>query len=230
MITLACIGMRVEGNIGAIARVMKNFGVIDLLLIDSPVDHLAKTAMDRACHAQDVLKNARKADLSALQEFDYVIGTTAQLGGNTNFPRQPLTPRQLGEKITVGQKICIVLGREDSGLHNHEIELCDVIVSIPSSPKYKTLNISHACGIILYELFLALQGETSTSHIEYASKVDIDHAKKLAEEVIETIEFTTEDKKETQNVLWNKIISKSFLTKRESFALMGFFKKLLKRR
>jgi tRNA/rRNA methyltransferase len=230
MITLACIGMRVEGNIGAIARVMKNFGVVDLLLIDSPVDHLSKTAMDRASHAQDVLRNIKKDNLDALKAFDYVIGTTAKLGGNYNFSRLPLTPKQLGEKVRPEQNICLVLGREDSGLRNNEIELCDVVVSIPSSKDYKTLNISHACGIILYELFQALQIENTTSYIEYASKKDIDTTKKLAGEVIDTIEFTTDDKKETQNVLWDKLIGKSFLTKRESFALMGFFKKLLKRR
>ena len=67
---------------------------------------------------------------------------------------RPMTPRELSEVLaqqagTVG----IVFGREGTGLNDHELSLCDAIVTIPASVAYQTLNLSHAAAIMFYELF-----------------------------------------------------------------------------
>lgn len=244
-ITITCIGIKEEGNLGAIARAMKNFGVSDLLLIGCPVNHLSKTSLDRASHAKEILQNARKSNnINCLREFDYVIGTTAKLGTFYNIPRVPLTPKQLGEKLSglsvalpvskSNLRIAVVLGREDHGLSNEEIALCDFVVSIPASKNYPILNVSHACSIMLYEIFQAVncKRKADASHVSvvYASKKEKEHALKLAGEIMGKLKFSTPEKKETQKKLWRKLIGKSFMTKKEATSLMGFFKKILKRR
>ncbi len=232
-ISIACIGIQNEGNLGAIARVMKNFGAEELILINSSIDHRSKTALDRASHAADILKNARcETGFAVLKKYDLIIGTTAKVGTAYNILRLPSTPRQLHEQLKKNpkNKIIVVLGREDHGLSNEELALCDLVVSIPASKTYSIMNISHACAIVLYELFTARADQTSLSHVTPASRLEHEHALLLAHRSIGALSFSTDAKKRTQEKLWKKIIFKSFLTKREAGALMGFFKKILRQR
>ncbi len=231
-LSLACIGLQNEGNLGAVARVMKNFGAEELLLIDTKIHPLTKPALDRASHAADILKNACTRDISVFKNYDLVVGTTAKVGTAYNIPRLPLTPQQLHEKVmkTQPKKILVVLGREDHGLSNKELVLCDVVVSIPVSKKYPVMNISHAAAIVLYELFTALNEQNSVSHLTTASKSELAQTLKLANEAVAGLAFPTDIKKRTQERLWKKLVYKSFLTKREAFVLMGFFKRVVKKR
>lgn len=233
MLSLCLIGIQNEGNLGAIARVMKNFGAEELILIDTKINPLSKTALDRASHAADILKNARReTGFGVFKSYDLIIGTTANIGGIYNIPRLPLTPRQLGEQLRSHPKknLLLVLGREDRGLSNDELARCDVLVSIPASKTYPVMNVSHAAAVVLYEFFGAMSEQTSVSHITSASHKELEQTLKLANESIAALSFHTDIKTRTQERLWKKIIFKSFLTKRETFALMGFFKKLLKQR
>ena len=98
MIDIVLIQPKTPGNIGAIARVMKNFGFANLILInpDCEIDFDAKS---RAKHAKDILENARVENFDFLNIYDYKIGTTARLGSDYNIPRSPLTPTELSKKI-----------------------------------------------------------------------------------------------------------------------------------
>ncbi len=213
------------GNIGAIARVMSNFGFENLVLINPQCDHLCEEAQGRAKHARNVLKKAKIIQIDALKKYHTVIGTTSQLGTDYNIPRSPLSPMQLAEIIPQSKKdIGILFGREGIGLKNNEIELCDFVVTIPTSKKYPTMNLSHSVAVICYELFKAQ--ENITSHIRFASDVDKKQIMKMVDAQISKMKFSTPAKKETQEKIWKRIVAKSFLTKREAFALMGFFRKL----
>ena len=147
---------RFEESIGFVARAMKNFGLTSLRLV-KPVTDFGHNGRMRGGHAQDVLDSTTVHESlpKALDGVDLSIGTTAQRArSSANLLRRPMTPRELSEVLaqqagTVG----IILGREGTGLNNHELSLCDAIVTIPSSEAYKTLNLSHAAAIIFYELF-----------------------------------------------------------------------------
>jgi tRNA/rRNA methyltransferase len=232
-VTLVCVGIEHEGNAGAVARCMKNFGVEDLILVDPQIDHCSITSLVRATHAEDILKNARlEKNLEFLKEFDHVIGTTARLGTDYNVPRLSLTPKQLVSKLESckGQKVALVIGREGTGLHNEELAYCDFTVSIPTSSEHRSLNISHACTVLLYELFPLQEKKAITDHIRLASRDNKDQILTLLDEALEFLNFITPDKKETQRKVWKNIFNKSFLTKREAFAVMGFFKRVLGKR
>ena len=140
-------------NIGAVARIMKNFGFKKLVLVN-PKCNINEDSHNLAKNAQDVLNNAKIAN--SIEGFDYVIGTTAIIGNDYNIPRTPLSPKELAEKLSqVKEKqIALLFGRESAGLSNEEIKDCDFIVNIPSANDYTTLNLSHAVGVLLYEIFI----------------------------------------------------------------------------
>jgi tRNA/rRNA methyltransferase len=223
MIHIILIEPEHSGNLGAVARVMKNFGFTRLVLID-PKTEITEETRRRAKHAQDILRKTLITDSSFLDGLDTLIGTTGKLGTDYNMYRSALTPKEL-PKFLKGN-VGIIFGRESSGLSNDEIKRCDFMVTIPASKRYPTLNISHALAIVLYELFQQQPKQKSNSHLRYATRKDKDVLLHYIDETIASLSFSTQAKRLTQKTAWKRIIGKSVLTKREAFTLMGFFRKI----
>ena len=163
------------GNIGATARAMKNMTLSDLALVSpqkyTEADGETKgkgKAYARASGATDVLYDATIYNTlsEAIADCDLVIGASARLRAIT-WPE--LNPREMAEKIfSVNQldtdsaeiksesynKVAIVFGREDSGLNNDEMDLCQYLVHIPANAEYTSLNIAAAVQVICYELHM----------------------------------------------------------------------------
>jgi len=227
MISIVIIEPETSGNIGSIARVMSNFDAKELILIN-PKCKIDSDSRRFAKNAQSVLENARIADIKTLKEFDYLIATTSKLGTDYNIPKTPMTPEQLGEKLSEikGKKVALVLGRESDGLHNDEIQMCDFIVTIPASKKYDSLNISHALTILLYEIKKKeLSGEMLKRYTPISAK-EKEQIMKMLDAAMSGMDFREESKMETQRAVWKRMISKSFMTRREAYALMGFLRKV----
>lgn len=214
------------GNIGATARVMSNFGFNGLYLVDPETDHLSRESLDRATHSKEILKKARIISKDDLQKFAYLIATTSKLGTDYNINRSPISPEKLAELLKDKHgEIGIVFGPEDKGLSNEEIKRCDFVVSIPTYKRCSTMNLSHSVTVLLYELFKKTNKQ-KIGIIKQASKNTKDTLLKLIFNKLEDIEFSTKEKRETQKIIWKRLIGKSFLTEREAFALFGFFKKI----
>ncbi len=228
MISVVLIEPENEGNIGAIARVMANFEIKELLFINPRCDPKGIDAKIRSKHGLAVLERSKAISWAELQRFDYLIATTSKIGDDYNIPRSPITPEELAEKAVSakGRKIAIIFGRESSGLSNEEIGRCDFVVTIPSSRRYSALNISHSVTIILYEIFKKAGKSTAQEKITPISKAEKDQMMKMLKEKIDNMSFSTPEKKKTQMLVWKRMISKAFLTKREAYAIMGFFKKI----
>jgi len=225
MISIVLIEPKTQGNIGAVARVMANFGFKDLILVNPKCKHLGKEALKRAKHAKQVLKKSRVVkSFNYLKKFDLVVGTTAITGNDYNISRVPLSPEESSKRIVKFKgSVALVFGRESSGLSNDEIQNCDFTVTINTSNDYSTMNISHSVVVLLYELFkLGVQSKK----ISIGSSKDKRALIKEIQSLIKNLEFSTEEKRETQRKVWKRVIGKSFLTKRELYALFGFFKKL----
>ena len=225
MITVVLVEPENPGNIGAIARSMKNFDFNSLVLISPKTDHLCEEAKNRAKHAQEVLEKARVAGKEILEEFDYVIGTTSKIGKDYNMRRCPVNPEELASQVDVSKKIALLIGREGHGLYNDEIEKCDFVVAIPSSKEYPALNISHAVTIIIYELYKISGNKKIDEHIDSIGKEEKEQIEKMINAILDDMEFRTPEEKETQRILWKRLIGKSFMTNREAMALMGFLRK-----
>ncbi len=227
-LAVVLVGVEHPGNLGAVARAMKNFGVRDLVLVDPACSPQDAEAQDRAKWANDVLAAASIGSWELLKRFDLVVGTTGQLGSDYNLPRTPLTPGQLAERVAEADaetRVALVFGRESDGLRNEEIGRCDFTVSIPADAGYPTLNLSHAVAILLYELTKKEKGEELQKVFPLVKPAEKRQLKRLIDEALDSMDFPTADKRETQRVLWHRLVGKSFLSQREALALMGFLKR-----
>ena len=229
MISIILLGAENSGNIGAIARVMKNFGIKELILVDPKCDHLNKEALDRASHAADLLKKAKVLKKDYLENLDILVGTTAKLGTDYNIPRIPLTPQELAQKLnelSPKTKIGILFGRESRGLSNKEILMCDFTVTIPTFQEYPTMNVSHSVAVILYEIFRERLTQDIKSRFVPISQKEKEVILRKIENIMKKMQFSDPHRKITQRSMWKRLLGKSMLTKREAFALIGFLRKL----
>ncbi len=155
-IAVAVVGAETPGNVGTIARSMKNFGLSELYLVDPPELHPEGEAYGFAGHArEDVLPNARTVEFEYLRDSFYTIACTATTNQDgRNHVRYPfITPAELSDEIGgLDADVCIVFGRERVGLTNDELAKLDRICSIPASDEYPVLNLAQAATIVLYEL------------------------------------------------------------------------------
>ncbi len=144
---------RHDGNVGSVARAMKNFGFTDLWLV-RPC-RLGTAAKGMAVHAGDILRHARKTGRldDALAGARLVVGTTARDLPETAARGPLVEPRELRRIVeAAGGRVVLLFGPEDHGLRNPEMEKCDVVVRIPTDPGYPAMNLSHAAALLLYEL------------------------------------------------------------------------------
>ena len=164
-IDIIFLGAENEGNIGAIARAMKNFDLNNLILVN-PKAEIGDTARMMAMHGEDVLEKTQNVSSleEAIKDADFIIGTTAISGGDYNILRVNVPPEDIGNIVGLKGKICIMFGRESRGLSNDELDRCDSIITIPSSSKYPTLNVAQAATIVFYELFKAFQSHRQTKY------------------------------------------------------------------
>jgi tRNA (cytidine32/uridine32-2'-O)-methyltransferase len=141
------------GNIGAAARAMKAMGFYDLALV-APRCFPHPEATARAAGADDVLANARVYSSlgEAVADCHLVIGTSARW---RKIPWPCLTPRECAHLLKQegpAVQVAILFGRERTGLHNEELDLCHYQLSIPCNPSFSSLNVAAAVQVITYEL------------------------------------------------------------------------------
>ena len=226
MISVILIEPETPGNIGAICRVMANFDLDDLVIINPKCNIHDSECEKRAMHGLSILNSAKIAKQDIISTYDVVVGTTAKIGNDYNLPRTPMFPDDFAAKVNPKQKTAILIGRESQGLSNKEIELCDYIISIPASTKYPTLNISHACTIIFYELFKTKRKKQIAKKYAPITKLDKELLLQKLDSIFDEMTFATPDKKVTQKRFWKRFIAKADLNKRETQILFGFLGKV----
>ncbi|WP_017980972.1 TrmJ/YjtD family RNA methyltransferase [Methanocaldococcus villosus] len=215
-----------SGNVGSVARVMKNFDFEELRIVGSK-EIVNNEAYMMAMHAKDILDRAKfyKTFDDAIKDLDFIIATSGARGGDRNLKRVPITPKELAKKILeIKGKIGIVFGREDDGLRNEEIDKCDLLVSIPTSQKYPIMNLSHAVAVILYEIYSTkVENKFLDINIREASKEDKELLIKKFNEFIEKKDLP-EHKKELCKIIFKRLVNRAFISGKEAWALMNAFK------
>lgn len=152
-IRIVLVGTTHPGNIGAVARAMKNMGVSDLALV-SPRHFPHKDATARASGAVDVLANTRVFETlgEAVADCVYTVGASARSRA-INWPT--LEPRQCAAKLLEESQagpVAAVFGPEKYGLTNEHLDLCDALLTIPTNPDFSSLNLGMAVQVLTYEL------------------------------------------------------------------------------
>ena len=144
-----------SGNLGAVARAMKNFRCRELILVNPKADPLNDEAKARAMRGLSVLRKARvvKTLEEALAEVDLAVATSARTQDSMRILRSPLPVRDFVARHARTDSVYgLVFGCERIGLTNEQLKKCDLTITIPSDRRYPTLNLSHAVAIVLYEL------------------------------------------------------------------------------
>jgi len=212
-------------NLGAVARVLKNFGFTRLILADlGPVDFAGVNQM--AVQSQDVIASAQRATSleAALEGCVWVVGTTMR-----RLPGQrDLTPRQVAaeatERVQEGD-IALVFGEERIGLTNQDLLVCHDVSVIPTTDALRSLNLAQAVLVYVWELFNGVQAPQRPpaaraqqadyqrlelalrAHLQRGGFADPDRPRHGAKDLIQTLMragLTVEEAK-----LWEAVLRKS---------------------
>ncbi|MBN2332956.1 MAG: RNA methyltransferase [Deltaproteobacteria bacterium] len=176
-ISIVLVKPKLDENVGAVARAMKNFTAGNLILVAPQCDHLTEAARRRSCDAEEILEQACCfTDLAeALAPFPMVVGTTARLG---KYCQPVYTPADMAAKIAdLGAQIpvALVFGREDFGMDRETRRQCHYLSSIPVNPAFASLNLSQSVLLYCYELFREHGGGLATLPArDYATHAELE--------------------------------------------------------
>ncbi|MHC1604628.1 MAG: RNA methyltransferase [Candidatus Methanofastidiosia archaeon] len=216
------------GNIGSIARLMANFDIKGPLILVNPCK-ITDEAYMMACNAKSVLDNAFtvKEYREALELVDFSIATSREAGDEYNVNRIAVLPEDIAKSLDIDGNIGIVFGRESAGLTNREIEISDILVTLPSCEDYPTLNVSHAAAIIFYELFRHDKCN-GPFKLKKASRKEKEMLFDDFKEIVANVEHR-QYRNKLANVIFRRVISRGFISSREAYTLKGILGKVLKK-
>jgi tRNA (cytidine32/uridine32-2'-O)-methyltransferase len=228
-IAVAVVDAETPGNIGSIARSMKNFGLADLLLVDPPELDPDGEAYGFAGQArEDILPSATELSFEQLAEQYHTVACTATTNEDpANHVRYPaITAADLPDHLGgIDGDVAIVFGRERVGLSNDELAALDVVCSIPADESYPVLNLAQAATIVFYEL-RQVTVECSQHPDELhrlAEKSEVERVHDYFGEYIETIGHP-EEKRAKSERLFRRVLGRAQLTPREARTLQGVFR------
>lgn len=215
-----------SGNIGSIARLMKNFGLNDLVLVN-PIAEVNEESINFAAHGVDIINNIKVVNnlADAIFDVDLIIGTTSIPASDYNPIRTCLSSYELCNMDFARKgSVALVFGRESRGLSNKELNLCDFTVTIPAESNYPTLNISHAASIIFYELH-KMKAKKSFQKSRLASKVEKEKILNYFNEILNKINYPTVKFHVAYRIIRN-IFSRVLITGREAHTLIGILRRI----
>jgi tRNA/rRNA methyltransferase len=141
-------------NVGSVARVMKNMGLADLVLVNPQCDRLGEEARLMAVRADDVLEAAQVVESlpEALKGCVKAIATTGRAPDTFSHLPIPLEHPHIALPWLLDAPSALIFGREDSGLTNAELNQAQRLIQIPTSAEYPSLNLAQAVALCCYEL------------------------------------------------------------------------------
>jgi TrmH family RNA methyltransferase len=185
------------GNIGAVARAMKNMGLQELVLV-APKQFPDPEASARASGAEDLLRQARVTDSlsSALQGCGWVVATTGRERDQNFRVLDAQVAAQLAVEHALSAPVAILFGSERTGLTNEELRYAHALLAIPANPAYPSLNIAMAVQIVTYEILCAQlrRGQRAardivTPAVPLADAAEMDRLYEHFARVLEQIDF-----------------------------------------
>ncbi len=207
---------------------MMNFEINQLYLVN-PVDR-DDACYARAVHAQPLLDQACVFSTfsEAVKSLDYLVATSSiESFSDKKHLRNSVHLNDFADQImSVDGTVGLVFGREDYGLYNEEIAACDIMLRIPTSEQYLSLNLSHAVALVLYNLYVKQIHTPRTQR-----KIGSMEKGKLHEyfaQLLDEINYP-EHKKEKTKIMFKRILGRSMPSTWEYHTLMGVFSTTLKK-
>lgn len=212
-------------NIGSVCRAMKTMGLENLTLVTDRIydDERVKTL---ALHAYDLYENRKEFTnlQDAIKDSILSVAATRRVGKGRKTSR--VNPEQLASMIsTIGNgKISIVFGCESNGLSDEQVKACSMVVTIPTSPLFPSLNLSQAVQIIAYSLFSKLNQYAGTDNV-----VNIDRVSRATQTCISSLDgigyFKNADEKSFTTEFLSDIFTRACMTEGEIQRIEKIFTK-----
>lgn len=232
-VKIVLVGTTHPGNIGAAARAMKNMGFRNLSLV-KPKEFPSDVATYRSKAAKDILENALIFNnlQEAVVDCELVIGTSAR---DRKVPWPILSPKESAEEVSKSlkiHKIAIVFGREDRGLTNEELGLCNYHVHIPTDPEYSSLNLSQAVQILVYEIRMAVLSDDENQDywdVELANNNQTEMLIQHMDELMQEVEFYDVDNPRKLLLRVRRFFKRSRIDVMETNIFRGLFATIQKK-
>ena len=220
-----------EGNIGAVARCLRNFGLHELRILRHE-GAFSEETRNRAKHAQVVLDDCQVFQewSDCFEDISLVIGTSGKREhGDKVLFRHFLLPAEMGERLSqIEGKVAIVFGPEGMGLTQDELRACDLMLTIPTWEGYPILNLSHTVAIVCYEWFQTLLPKVGrdkalpkTVHTERLLNPDLKREIRRRAEELAGATAKREDQKISAADTLSRVILRGMPTDDEAHRLLG---------
>jgi len=224
MVRVVLVEPKHPGNVGAVARAMVNFGIEELILIGGC--KINDEAYNRSKAGKYILENCERFDSlkEGLVGGEVNVGTSGIIpGGDKRWYRTPIHCKDLLSKLD-GRNPNLIFGREDFGLSKEELSLCEIAVKIPTNSDSPILNLSHAVGIILYEI-------NRDKRFKMPAKSDKIKQKELEMVVTSFLDILKETKYPRRRLqraetTLRRVMSRSSLNEHEYDTIMGMIKEI----
>jgi tRNA/rRNA methyltransferase len=226
-IRIVMVRPRGSGNIGSVARAMKNFGGAELAIVGT-----ARTqsfwAKAMAVHGRDVLSQAKRYDTirAAIADCTLVVGTTCRAG---LYRAHSQSPREVAPSVAAAAKqgkVALLFGPEDHGLSNKDLEHCQLLADIPSHPDYRSLNVAQAAVICMYEFYLAALERTANDTILRAEAENIERLFDIMRHALLKIGFLDSENPEHMLLAFRRIFGRAGLEEKDVRILTGMFRQI----
>jgi len=216
-------------NVGSIARVMKNFGLHNLVLVNPQCDPFGEEALKMAVHAKDVLESAVLVRTlpEALQGCVRAIATTARV---RDWETPLENPRTALPWLLESPELpaALIFGREDRGLSNEELNYAQRFVRIPTSENYSALNLASAVAICCHELAQCTAPPTTPppSQTELASLDIVETYYQRLESLLLDIGYLYPHTALTRMAQFRQLYNRAHLQTKEVGMLLGILRQI----
>lgn len=211
------------GNIGAVARGMKNFGLSDLRIVGD-FDPQENEARKMAVSAGPLLDSARRYEtlLEAVEEMTWVVGTSPRSGRAWRAEPIREVAQSLLAKAQAGP-VALVFGPERTGLDNVTLARCQQVAAIPTAPEFSSLNLAQAAILCFYELFTQAAQPPPPHRGQLAPYGLLEELFQHVEKTLLNVEFLLKEQPELVMSELRRIFYRAELTVREAKMLRGVF-------
>jgi tRNA/rRNA methyltransferase len=216
-----------SGNIGSVARAMKNMGLKELAIVGGGRTR-SFWARAMAVHAAEILKETQRFNTlrEAVADCGLVTGTTCRGGLYRSHSR---SPREVAPKVVSAarsRKTALVFGPEDHGLSNRDLRHCQWLIAIPSHPDYPSLNVAQAVMVCLYEIYVASLGRIPKEKITRGSAENVERLFDRMRRSLLRIGFLDSQNPDHILLALRRILGRAGLEEKDVRILTGLFRQI----
>jgi len=227
-ITIVLNKPKYPGNVGSVARCAKNMGIEKIMVVGNRNLDEEEMKMMATHVAADIVDNIRYFDYldETLAGFHYIVGTTSRRG-NARGP--VVSPREMAERlpdISQENEVALLFGPEDTGLSNDELRFCHLVVAIPASSRFKSINLSHAMMILCYEIFVSRAEPMEKFTPRLATSAELEGMYDQAKELLTKIDFLNPQNPDYSVMHIRRLLSRTKLLSREVKILRGICRQI----